>query len=59
MGAIPLLNLARVKAKSSYGEKVPVIPSYEVSLKKGAYKEFKLQKDNWKLQDYYSNPGPI
>lgn len=42
MGAIPLLNLARVKAKSSYGEKVPIIPSYEVSLKKGAYKEFKI-----------------
>lgn len=32
VGAIPLINMAIVKAKSQYGDKQPVIPSYEVNL---------------------------
>jgi len=49
MGGIPLINLTTVKARSTYGEKLPVIPSYEVILTKGAYRYFKKDKDSWKL----------
>lgn len=32
VGAIPLINMTSVKAKSSYGEKMPVVPSFDVNL---------------------------
>jgi len=47
-----------MKAKSSYGENKPVIISYDVPLNRGPFLELKKQVENWKVSDYYSNPGP-
>ena len=35
LGAIPIINMTAVKARSSYGQAKPVVPSYEVNLHKG------------------------
>jgi len=59
-GGIPLLSMTTIsKTKSAYGEGHAIVASYEVDLKKGPFLELVKQRDNWKLNDYYRNPGPV
>lgn len=59
LGALPLTSLMIVKGKSQYGQRKAVVPSVEVDVNSKAFYELKAQRDNWRLGDHYSNPGPI
>jgi len=50
--------MTKLKGKSTYGENRAVVVSSEVNLNKGSFKEFKKLSEEWRLNDYYSNPGP-
>jgi len=50
--------MTKLKANSTYGENRAIIVSNEVNLSRGSFIEFKKLQEEWKLNDYYSNPGP-
>jgi hypothetical protein len=47
------------KLKSTYGENEPVVASYEVDLKRGPFQRLQQLLPEWRLNDYYENPGPV
>lgn len=59
LGALPFISLMTVKGKSQYGARKPVVESYEVDVNSKAFLKCREQRNEWKLGDHYSNPGPI
>lgn len=47
LGGIPLINMCRMKATSTYGQNVAIIPSSEVKLKEGAFMSLYNQREEW------------
>lgn len=59
LGALPFISLMTVKGKSQYGKRQAVVESYEVDTNSKAFLKCREQRNEWKLGDHYSNPGPI
>jgi hypothetical protein len=49
-----------ISRRAQYGRKpVPNVPSQGVDLNGPAFKSLEAQRKDWRLVDYYKNPGPI
>lgn len=58
LGGIPLVSMSSMVHKSSYGNNMAIVKSGNVDLHGEAFKELKRVRQEWVLNDLYSNPGP-
>lgn len=57
IAGIPLVTMMNIEER--YGKPKPVIKKALVELDGKAFQKFKKMRDQWAIQDEYSNPGPI
>lgn len=57
IAGIPLVSMIHLEER--HGKSKPVIKKALVDLKSKFFEEFNLQRNNWRLDDNYLNPGPI
>lgn len=54
---VPLVSMLKMTWKN--GKEKPVIEQHLVDLKGEVFKKFEAERESWKLEDHYCNPGPI
>lgn len=54
---VPLVSMLKFAIKS--GKEKPVIEQHLVDLKGPVFQKFATNRESWKIEDHYTNPGPI
>lgn len=58
-GGVPLLGLMDDQPKEGYANQTLTVPSDNVDLTAKTFQKAKSQTKQWRIQDRYTNPGPI